>query len=177
MAFDIFLKFSGTVSGGPPLPEGGVTSPDQALNGAFEVMEYTFGTENPTTVGSATGGAGTGKARFRQLTIKKAVDGATPSLFRACASGGHFNTATLTIRRAGSNASNLIYTFRMVFVSSITWPASSGDDAPGEEVNFAYGAMQLSYAQARPDGSLAAPRVERWNVVTNTPTIEVPNLP
>jgi hypothetical protein len=33
---------------------------------------------NPTTVGSATGGAGSGKIRFNEFTIKKTADSASP---------------------------------------------------------------------------------------------------
>lgn len=29
--------------------------------GAFEINDFSFGVENPTTIGSATGGAGSGK--------------------------------------------------------------------------------------------------------------------
>ena len=36
-----------------------------------------FGIENPTTIGSATGGAGAGKIKFNEFTIKKLSDQAT----------------------------------------------------------------------------------------------------
>ena len=31
---------------------------------AFEIKDFSFGVENPTTIGSATGGTGTGKIEF-----------------------------------------------------------------------------------------------------------------
>src|SRR5262249_40757702 len=34
---------------------------------------FTFGVENPTTIGSATGGAGAGKIKFNEFTISKAA--------------------------------------------------------------------------------------------------------
>jgi hypothetical protein len=38
---------------------------------AFEIKDFSFGVENPTTIGSATGGAGTGKISFNEFNIKK----------------------------------------------------------------------------------------------------------
>lgn len=32
--------------------------------GGFEIKDFSFGVENPTTIGSATGGAGAGKIKF-----------------------------------------------------------------------------------------------------------------
>jgi hypothetical protein len=41
---------------------------------AFEITDFSFGIENPTTIGAATGGAGAGKIKFNEFTIKKTVD-------------------------------------------------------------------------------------------------------
>ncbi len=40
----------------------------------FEIKDFSFGVENPTTIGSATGGAGAGKIKFNEFTIKKTSD-------------------------------------------------------------------------------------------------------
>src|SRR5262249_44115972 len=45
-------------------------------NGAFEIKDFSFGVENPTTIGSATGG-GAGKIKFNEFTIKKTTDQAS----------------------------------------------------------------------------------------------------
>lgn len=48
-------------------PESG---PDvEGFGGAFEIVDYSFGVENPTTIGSATGGAGAGKVKFNEFTF------------------------------------------------------------------------------------------------------------
>ena len=54
-------------------------------HGAFEIKDFSFGVENPSTIGSATGGAGAGKVKFNEFTITKHVDAATPQLMQACA--------------------------------------------------------------------------------------------
>lgn len=38
---------------------------------AFEVKDFSFGVENPTQIGSATGGAGAGKIKFNKFTVKQ----------------------------------------------------------------------------------------------------------
>jgi hypothetical protein len=45
---------------------------EQAQGGSFNI-------ENPTTIGSATGGAGAGKIKFNEVTIKKPTDSASPT--------------------------------------------------------------------------------------------------
>jgi len=38
--------------------------------GAFEIKDFSFGVENPTTTGGGTGGAGAGKITFNEFKIK-----------------------------------------------------------------------------------------------------------
>jgi hypothetical protein len=38
---------------------------------AFEIKDFSFSVENPTTIGSATGGAGAGKSKFNEFSISK----------------------------------------------------------------------------------------------------------
>src|SRR5438034_3101761 len=91
-AVDAFIWFDG-VSG---------PSKDPAHAGAFEIKDFSFGVENPTTIGSATGGAGAGKIKFNEFTIKKTTDKASPAFFKNCATGAHYKTVIIAIRKAGS---------------------------------------------------------------------------
>jgi hypothetical protein len=73
----------------PPSPAGGTlldlsdpTNPDYkypAPSGStvFEIKDFSFGIENPTTIGSSTMGAGAGKSEFGEFTISKTVDSVT----------------------------------------------------------------------------------------------------
>src|SRR2546421_50035 len=70
--------------------------------GAFELKDWSFDVSNKTTIGSATGGAGGGKAEFAEFTISKPVDAASPSFFKNCVAGAHYKTVTLSCRKAGS---------------------------------------------------------------------------
>src|SRR2546423_15604039 len=57
---------------------------------AFEIKDFSFSVENPTAIGSATGGAGAGKVKFNEFTIKKTADKASAVLFQNCAQGVHY---------------------------------------------------------------------------------------
>jgi type VI secretion system secreted protein Hcp len=139
------------------------------------VQSVEFGIENPTTIGSATGGAGAGKAKFNQFQIKKTVDSASPTLFSAVGLGVHFPTVTLVVRKAGgSKAIYLTYTFALVFVSEVDWSAELGDEAPTETVTLTYGAMGVSYSKQDSTGALVgSPAVSNWSQITNAPNLTV----
>jgi len=145
---------------------------------ALEVKEFSFGLENPTTIGSMSGGAGAGKAKFNEFNVKKNVDAASPKLFLACGMGCHFPTITLTVRKAGGQKLNyLSYTFKMVFVTKIDWSGGAGEEAPDEDVTFVYGAMKIVYTPQDAKGNPARPVDMSWSQVTNQPTLDVPDTP
>ncbi len=54
---------------------------------AIEVHSFELGVENPTTIGSVSGGAGVGKAKFQEFTITKPVDSTSPHFFKRLATG------------------------------------------------------------------------------------------
>jgi type VI secretion system secreted protein Hcp len=123
-----------TLSNGQPLTGGDPTGP------AFEITDWSFGVENPTTIGSATGGAGAGKVKFDEFKITKRVDTASPMLFKACASGQHFKEVVITVRRAGQSTAYVTYKLETVFITSIQ-TGSSGGETPMETITFVYGKL------------------------------------
>src|SRR5580698_7465950 len=101
MAFDAFLNF---------IPAGAADaivgeSTDTQFKGWFEIKEFSFGIENTVNITSASTGAGAGKAEFKEFTIKKQTDKASPSLALTCGSGGHYELVQLRLRKSGVKAS------------------------------------------------------------------------
>ena len=72
---------------------GDVTAHGATIN---HVQLRDFTVENPTTIGSSSGGAGAGKAVLQPFTITKTVDTASPSFFKNAANL-HTNLGTCTI--------------------------------------------------------------------------------
>jgi type VI secretion system secreted protein Hcp len=151
------------------LPSGPKGEPT-TIDGAIEVGSFDFGMENSPNIGSASAGAGAGKAKFHDFTIKKAVDAASPLLFEAAATGGHYNIVRLVLRRSGGKLPYLVFTFKLVGVKSVDWSGRSGGDRPEEQVVFEYGSVAITYRkQNLVDGSLGQPTFQSWSRISNSP--------
>lgn len=149
----------------------GLTGPN-GKSCVFEIKDFSFGVENPTTIGSATGGAGAGKIKFNEFQITKKSDSASPSLYLHAATGAHYDKVTLTMRKAGgdpkqSGQAFLVYKFETVFTTKINW-SGPGDEGPEEQITFVYGKLSVQYNQQKPDGTLGSPITGCFDSVRNT---------
>lgn len=176
MAFDAFFQLyqNGTVVPGESI--------DKTFGGSIELSEFSFGAENSISISSATGGAGAGKATFKEFSIKKLTDTASVSLFTNLCMGAHY-TARISIRKSGaavttgiSGAVYLTFEFNVLMVKSIDWSGSSGDDVPTESVVFMFGEMSLLYQRQKANGTLDTTiYTNAWSAQSNsTTTITVP---
>jgi type VI secretion system secreted protein Hcp len=162
VAFDAFLKL-GDVKGG---------STDAAHKDEIVVQEYSFGVSNPSSVGSASGGAGAGKASFSDLTFTTPLSVASPKLLLACASGAHYDTAVLTLRHSGGTkpAEFFKITLKTVLVSSYQDAGGSSDDNPADSVTLAFGAIRVDVFTQNPSGGAAPPPSSAgWDRTKNEP--------
>jgi len=162
MAFDTFLNLSG-VKG---------ESTRKGFEGWIEVFSFSLGATNPTTVGTTSGGGGAGKVSLSDFSVMKKCDVASPSVFQNCCKGTHYDTATISLNKAGGGAAPvtfLKYDFQEVYVSAVNWSGSSGQDEATESVTFAYGAVTITY-QAQPTtgdpGTTAATNWDQRTVAT-----------
>src|SRR5262249_61185684 len=97
MAFDAFMY----TTGGAVPAEGETTDKDFAAKKAWEISSFSFGASNHSTVGSHKGGSGAGKVSISSFNIMKKTDNASPSLFKSCCMGSFYDTAVVTLRKAG----------------------------------------------------------------------------
>ena len=177
MAVDVFLVIPNLAASGPvPITVSAEPIQDEYFATTFkgaavvEVRTFTVGVENTTTIGTATSGAGIGKAQFEELVIDKPVDKLSRSLFALSVTGAHLKKVQLYLRRSGGEYGArpyLVYGFETVFINKIDWSVSSGDDYPFERVTFLYGALALGYYAQRPDGTLEAPTKMSWSQILN----------
>jgi type VI secretion system Hcp family effector len=147
----------------------GISFKDQYGNksAAFEIKDFSFGVENPTTIGSATGGAGAGKIKFNEFTIKKTSDSSSPLFFKNCAVGAHYKEVTLEMRKVNDkNSSDSVvyqrFTFGTVFTTKIDW-SGPGDEGPEESITFVYGVLSVEYVGQDP----AASSSFAWDSIQN----------
>jgi type VI secretion system secreted protein Hcp len=143
----------------------------QAVAGTTEIKEaivvdsFSFGVESPTTIGSATTGAGVGKIKFNEFKISKTIDNASPVLFKQVAAGTHFKKAVLTVRNAGEKDPYMTYTMETVFVTKIDHSGAS-PEVPSEQITFVYGKLVEQSAFKNPDGAVAKVTTG-WNQILN----------
>jgi type VI protein secretion system component Hcp len=137
---------------------------------AIELISFDWDVENPTTLGSASGGAGGGKAKLNPLTVEKRIDSASAALFRRVANGTPFPSMELFVRRAGATGTgHLKYRFATVAVTSVSL---SGDgEQMRERVTFAYGSVAQSYTQQTATGAAGTVFAAGWNQLANVACI------
>ncbi len=175
MAIDVFMLFSRNPVGGVAIPATTELQLKEAQSSTHywvELKGYHFGIENVINLGSSSGGAGAGKAKFEELIITKQVDQLSPALLEICGIGGHFDEVKLVVRKSAAEAGKsggayLTYNLKMVGISSVKWTTSNADDVAEEHVTFAYGAMQIEYRPTTKVGSLGTPILGAWSTSKN----------
>lgn len=139
---------------------------------AIVVDSFSWGAESPTTIGSATGGAGAGKIKFNELHINKKVDKASPLLFKQMAVGAHYKTAILTLRKGTEKEPYMTFTMDTVFVTKMNY--GGGGDVADEEITFVFGKMGVQSSERNPDGTLSTPVTTGWDQVLNVNWVPQP---
>ena len=158
MAFDTFIKIKDV--------EGEAMQANHV--GEIEILSFSWGASNPTTVGSGTGGLSAGKVAVSSFNIMKKSDKASPVLFQACCNGKHFADAVVTLNKASGDAGQapfLKYTFTDVMIESVQWSgATGGDDTPTESVSIAFAKVEVEYQQQDAKGAVGKPVLASWDL-------------
>jgi type VI secretion system secreted protein Hcp len=163
-AVDAFLVFADTL-GGQAVCKGAST--DVAHPGAIQVASFDFGVENTLNIGSASSGAGAGKAKFTSFTFNHTLDIASSCISTYLAQGKTL-TASLYLRKAGGNATGpdfLVVQFKTVMFS--TQHLTSATDVPTEAVTFQFGSESFKYYAQTASGQLGTANTFTWDVVRN----------
>jgi len=136
MATEIFLDLTG-VQG---------ESTVKGFEGKIDVQSFSFGVSNTGTAGMGLG-AGAGRANVSDVSIGKLVDKATPTLYKFCFSGKHFDKGVLTVRKAGGDkpVEYLKYEFNEVFITSIQTSDSAGGGIASESVTMNFTKLKMTY--------------------------------
>jgi type VI secretion system secreted protein Hcp len=170
MAFDAFMY----TTGGAVPAEGETSDKDFAAKKAWEIHSFSFGASNPSTVGSHKGGSGAGKVSISTFNIMKKTDNASPSLFKSCCMGSFYDTAVVTLRKAGGKVPlvYLKYDFTQVYVDNVQWSGSTGgDDTPSESVSFSFATVKVEYWPQKKDGTAGTLKDASWNLTTNNDSV------
>lgn len=159
MAVDMFIKFDGV--------DGESTDKKHAKE--IDVLSYSWGVSNSGTTHIG-GGGGAGKANFQDLSFVKYVDKASPNLFMAAATGKHFDSVKLTIRKAGGADAleYLVYELTEVLITSYQTGASGGEDRQTESISLNFAKVKMSYTEQNDKGAAAGGAIDKtYNIAEN----------
>jgi type VI secretion system secreted protein Hcp len=144
---DYFMKFDG-IKG---------ESTDAKHKDEITIESWSWGETHARGGGRGTGAAA-GKVEMQDFHFVMKVNKATPALMKACATGQHIKSATLTARKAGKDQQEyLTFKFSDVLVSSYQTGGAGGSDLqPVEQVALNFAKIEVEYKPQKPDGSLGA---------------------
>jgi type VI secretion system secreted protein Hcp len=147
VAVDYFLKLDPNVEG---------ESADSKHKAEIELESWSFGVSNASSALPG-GGSGAGKSIPGDFTAMKRTDKSTPRLAQAVATGDHFKSAIITVRKAGGTQHEyLTITLNEVFISSYQAGGSGSGSLPMESISLNYAKMVQEYKEQKADGSIGA---------------------
>jgi type VI secretion system secreted protein Hcp len=157
VAVDYFLKIEGI--------EG--ESKDARHKNEIEIESFSWGETN--SGGAARGGGGgAGKVSMQDLLVMTQTSKASPQLLLACASGQHFKSATLTLRKSGKDQQEfLVYKLTDVRVSSYQTGGSAGSDAPNDSAALNFARIEVEYRPQGATGKPEQPVKTGWDLKAN----------
>ena len=157
-AVDYFIKFDG-IKG---------ESADAKHKDEIDVESWSWG-ETHAGAASSGGGAAAGKLSMQDFHFVMRLNRASPNLMKACATGEHIKTATLTGRKAGKGQQDyLTFKFHDVLVSSVQTGGSEDTDVlPTDQVSFNFAKLEVEYKPQKADGSLGSAVQFRYDLKAN----------
>ncbi|MCX6024313.1 MAG: type VI secretion system tube protein Hcp [Chloroflexi bacterium] len=163
---DIFVQF---VPNAATFPAITGNAADSGYKGWIQVSSLQWGSENTPNISSASGGAGAGKMQFKELTIKKQADTATPDTIKAEALGANY-TANIAFRKAGAGAGKndkayMMWTLGTTLIASDQ--LKSEGEGVEEQITLQFGALKIDVAPQKQDGSLGTAVSSCWSIMTN----------
>ena len=134
MAIDSFLKL-GSLKG---------ESVVKGFEDQIQVLSWSWGLSQTGTTHMASGG-GAGKVNVADINVTHHVDAASPALIQACCKGTHFDTATLTMNKAGGTAlAYVTITLHDIIISSVN-TSGAGEEQLMETFGLNFAKFKYSY--------------------------------
>jgi len=155
---DYFIKFEG-IKG---------ESTDAKHKDEIDIESWSWGESNVGS-GHSGGGGGAGKVSMQDFHFVMRLNRASPALMRACATGEHIKTATLSGRKAGKGQQDyLTFKFHDVLVSSYqTGGSEQAADVPTDQVSFNFAKIEVEYKQQQQGGAVAPGATFKYDLKAN----------
>jgi type VI secretion system secreted protein Hcp len=143
MAIDAFLKIDGITG----------ESTDEKHKGWIEILSYSLGMSQPSSMASGTGGRTSERVNISDFTVMKSVDTASPHLALACCDGRHLKDVKVEVCEASQDKHKYVeYVMEDVIISGLQASASQGGEKPMESISFNFGKLKWEYTPLGHDG-------------------------
>ena len=128
---------------------GGSTSKKDAI----DILSFSFGASQSSTIGTGDGSARAGRANIQDLTIMKTVDKVSPLLFDDCVTGNYLKKVDIIYDKPTGDSQEDYYKIHLedALITSIQHSGSS--ENPTESISFAFSKVKVSY-NPEEDGKL-----------------------
>jgi type VI secretion system secreted protein Hcp len=135
----------------------------------IQILAWSWGMSQSGTTHIGSGG-GAGKVNVQDLHFTHYVDSASPNLIKACCTGEHFDTAKLTMRKAGGSPLDyVVLELTDIIVTSVSSGGSSGDDLLTENVTLNFAKFKYAYQPQDNKGAKKGGAIEAtYDIAKNT---------
>ena len=157
MAVDMFLKLDG-VNG---------ESQDKAHGKEIDIISWSWGMSNSGSAHQG-GGAGSGKVSVQDLSVTKFIDSSSAPLMLSCCNGAHYETAVLTVRKAGEKPVEYVtIKLQEVMITSVSTGGDGGNDRLTENVTLNFAKVKVEYLPQEAKGGKGTMIPFSWDIAAN----------
>ena len=145
-------------------------STDDKHKDQIEVLSFSWGSSQPASAASGTGGRTAERVNIQDFSFVKVLDKSTPMLFLACCDGRHLKETVIELCLAsGDKHPYMKYTMEDVIISGVRpgGSAQGGEVKPLEEVTLNFGKVRLEYTPIDSSGNAGSPERTGWDLTTN----------
>lgn len=158
MASDMFMKID-DIKG---------ESTDTSHKDEIEVLSWSWVMSQSGSAHSGTGG-GSGKVSVQDLSFTKYADKSTPNLVKLCCNSKHFQSAQLTVRKAGGKPVEFVkIKMKDGIISSIRMGGLPAENRLTESVTLNFASFTYEYTPQSKDGSASGSIPASWNIAKNS---------
>jgi type VI secretion system secreted protein Hcp len=144
-------------------------SVDASHKDEIEILSWSWSARQSGSAHSGPGG-GSGKVSVSDLTFTKYADRSSPNLLKMCCSGKHFQSAQLTVRKAGGGkpVEYIKVKLKDGLISSVSDGGTPSDDRLTETVTLNFASFTYEYTPQSKDGGPSASIPASWNIAKNS---------
>ncbi len=141
----------------------GIKGPSTSKKDAIDVLSFSFGSSNASTLGAGASGAESraGRADISDLNIMKVLDKTSPLLFESCVTGKKIPKVELIYDKPMGDKQEDYYKIHLEDAHITSVQQSGSSENPTESLSIAFAKIKISYNPEKIDGKSLEGWVEK----------------